>query len=371
MDRIYFTIIGNFFLFPYNVYNPNIELFMKNISNKSNSNKNLGIQIFRAFLCFLVILDHCLKKRLKFYYSNFLGIRLHVPSFILISFFYSFRTFTKRNISKIKQRFERLLVPYFIFPILILLINNSFLTFWKFGFFGKIITLKDLIIQFIIGNKFILVFWFQFFLIWTTLLFIIISFLSKEKYLVILEQICILSYYLKYSKLNYTFFNQFKNVIRHNIGQFLEVLPLAISGSVIAHFDLFQIIKKYYKNSIYLSFVCLFFLNRYNLFSKEVKIGFGGIVTNIYSILSFIIFFLLPINTINDSILYKIIYRLTNYTQGIYSFHIYTKLALNSKIDSIKNKSFLGCILIYIFSYFISFIGEKLTKKTKLVYLFI
>ena len=80
--------------------------------------KNLGIQLLRICLAFWVVLQHCLsdkyQNRLEYFFSK---IKLHVPCFILISFFFSCKTITGRNIFKIKQRFIRLLIPYAIYPI--------------------------------------------------------------------------------------------------------------------------------------------------------------------------------------------------------------------------------------------------------------
>ena len=107
-------------------------------------------------------------------------IRLHVSCFILISFYFSYKIISGRNTIKIKKRFERLLIPYFIFPIIVSLINNFSFHYFNFSIFRRKINFHDLFIQFAVGRQFILVFWFQFFLIWTSLLFIIISFLFKK-----------------------------------------------------------------------------------------------------------------------------------------------------------------------------------------------
>ena len=107
-------------------------------------------------------------------------IRLHVSCFILISFYFSYKIISERNTIKIKKRFERLLIPYFIFPIIVSLINNFSFHYFNFSIFRRNINFHDLFIQFAVGRQFILVFWFQFFLIWTSLLFIIISFLFKK-----------------------------------------------------------------------------------------------------------------------------------------------------------------------------------------------
>jgi hypothetical protein len=100
-------------------------------------------------------------------------------------------------------------------------------------------------------------------------------------------------------------------------------------------------------------------------------IAFGGIILDVISILYFIIFYLLPINNIKSPIFRSIIFQIAKYTQGIYSLHLILFTALNIKFESIKTRSLKGCIIIYIFSYLISFVGEKLTKKTKLIHLFV
>ena len=107
------------------------------------------------------------------------------------------------------------------------------------------------------------------------------------------------------------------------------------------------------------------------LFANIKGIAYGGIVLDFCSIFLFIIFYLIPINNLKSSTFCKLIYHITKYTQGIYSLHLILQRALNSILISIKNGTSFGCVIIYILSYFISFIGEKLSRKTKLIYLFI
>ena len=349
----------------------NMKYKKKFLEKKSNKNINIGIQVFRMFLCFWVICDHCLNANIKNTYKIFFQNRAHVPCFVLISFYFSFKSISERNCDKLKKRLERLLIPYIIFPFIILLINNSFLYFSKISIYGYIITFHDLYIQLIIGRTFIDVFWFQFYLIWTTLLFIIISFLFKKYYLLILELIYIISYYLRYSNLNYFFFLQFKSIVQYSVGQFVEVMPISVSGSIIASLNIFHIIKNYYKRIIFFAVFFLYFIYNFNIFSNVKTIAFGGIILDVCSILYFIIFYLLPINNIKSPIFRSIIFQIAKYTQGIYSLHLILFKALNIKLESIKTRSIKGCIRIYIFSYLISFVGEKLTKKTKLIHLFV
>ena len=333
---------------------------MEILKKENKYNKNLGIQILRTLLCFWVVLDHCLAEQKKYAYYNFFKFRLHVPCFAFISFFFSYKTITGRSCIKIRQRFERLLIPYFIFPTIMFILNNICYTYFNFSFFSRYITFYDLIIQFIVGRNFIVVFWFQFYLILTTLLFIIISFVMKENFITTLEIISIISYIILYKNLNYNYFHQFSPFIKFSVGHFVEMMPISISGSVIASLDVFQLIKKYSKKAIFFSCISLYFIFNYKVF-YHLKGNFGGFAYNIASFFMFTIFYFFPFNYFDSAVFYNFIYQITKYSNGIYSFHLIFHGTFHSKIGVLKDGSFNRCILIYFLSFFISFIGEKLS----------
>ena len=309
--------------------------------------KNFGVQLLRMILCFWIVIFHCFKTKKKILRKYLFGKRFHVPCFVLISFFFSFNTFSGRNIIKIKKRFERIVIPYFVFPILILLINNiSFNFFPKLRIFSRIITLKDLIFQFILGRQFIGVFWFQSFLIWSTLLFTIISFIFKKNLRIIINLLLVISYIIQYSNLNINLFHPFSAKIKLSVGCFAEVFPMSFLGSIISSNNLFEVNNK--TKIILYSFISLLFILKYDVFSDINTFGFGGIKNHFGALLLFIIFYFLPMEEIKSDRFKKIIDQMTNYTQGIYSLHLIIKYIFNPKINYINNGSFLGCILIYI-----------------------
>lgn len=332
--------------------------------------KILGVQLLRMILSFWIVIFHCYKTENITLHKYLFEIKPHVPCFILISFYFSFNTFSKRNINKIKSRFERIVIPYFIFPIIILAINNLLFTFHpNWSVYKRIITFTDLKLQFIIGREFIGVFWFQTFLILSTLLFVIISFLFKEKFLLILEILFLFFYIIQYSNINFIFFCHYSHKIHLCIGCYADVLPMAFAGCIIASNRFFDLNNK--KRTFFFSLIGLFTILKYDIFSNIKNFGYGGIKNHLAAILLFIIFYLLPINDYKSDIFKTIINKITNYTQGIYSLHLIIKEILDTKITCIKEGSFLRCLFIYILSYLISFIGEKITKKSKLVYLFV
>ena len=193
----------------------------------------------------------------------------------------------------------------------------------------------------------------------------------KEKFLLILIIIYIVSYSLQYTNINYNFFSQFNKSIKYSVGQFAEVMPLSVSGSLISCSNIFKILEKCRYKSIFFFFFVLYLIFNYDIFALKKKIGFGGLIVEIYSIVIFFLYYLLPLNNLNSYLCNNIIIKLTNYTQGIYCFHLILFHTLKNKINSIKNGCFSGIILLYILSYIISFIGEKITRNTKLVYLFV
>jgi len=98
---------------------------MNNNHNKNISDKNLGIQVLRTILCLWVVFFHCLnikyayKKKYAFIFTKF----YHVPCFTFISFYFNANIFIQKNCKKIIIRLQRLLIPYFIYPISIWIIN--------------------------------------------------------------------------------------------------------------------------------------------------------------------------------------------------------------------------------------------------------
>ena len=329
------------------------------INDNTKNDLNLGIQILRSLLCFWIVLNHCLNRSNKKSNRILFKYTLHVPCFIIISFFFSFKTIYNKNIIKIKKRFQRLLIPYLVFPIIILILNNLLYTFTSFSIYKRILNFNDLFYQYIFGRKFIPVFWFQFYLIWSTLLFIIISLLFREQFFIIIIHILIISYCLQYSSFNCHFFSYFEGIVKHSLGIFVEMLPISVSGCLISSFNLLKLIKKKIM-TVYLSIIFLFFFLFYDVFRTICSNSYSGIALNIGSIFLFIIFYFFPINYINCNNLKRYILIITKYTQGIYCFHMLIKYLLDEKLEIIKDGSYIGCFFIYILCYFISFLGYKL-----------
>ena len=342
---------------------------MSEIINKKK-NYDINLALLRIYLSILVVNSHCLNiQNIKNkYLLKLLKNRLHVPIFFIISFYYCKNLFISKNITKIRQRFERLLIPNFSWPIIIWILNNLINYFYK----RKIInSFNDLIMQLLAGHCFMTVLWFQYNLIFITLLMIIIQLLFKQNTTLILINLWNISYFLQFSDLNYKNFSKYNFYIKYTFGRFFEILPYCITGFILSYIRLIDTLKKIRKQTIFIIISNFFFFIKSNIFIRVNGFMYQGINLYIASVSLFIVISLIPLHTNkNNTAIIKIIKMLSNLTSGIYYLHVPIKNYLNNYILLIKNKTFLGCIIIIIFCYFISITGIILLKNTKLRHLF-
>lgn len=219
----------------------------------------------------------------------------------------------QRNIKKIKERFIRLLLPYFIWPIF----------FW----FGKIIVyykttdininiFKTIIYQLVIGSGSYPAMWFQLDMIANTMIFIIITFAFKYYNLNIIKALY-LFYYLFLQ--NYeNLFSEYKNM--RAIKYFFSSSIYCITGFYFANISLIKITNDK-KDKIFLFIIpfVIILIEKTNIFNVSKR--FSVIVTGIISTILFLFFSLLPFDKINNDKIILIIKYLTSYTGGIYYIH--------------------------------------------------
>ena len=139
------------------------------IHNKQNNKTNLGIQFLRFLLCFWIVVSHC--SYIKPKHKKYIHKGFHVPTFMFIAFYFYYPILSKRIISKIVSRFQRLLVPYLFWPILKIIFRNLSLKNFINGIisFIKEISSKKLFLQVLIGTPIHGIFWFQFNLLFLSL----------------------------------------------------------------------------------------------------------------------------------------------------------------------------------------------------------
>ena len=326
-----------------------------------------GIQILRMLSCLWIVLIHCCKIRNNILKILLIQKQFHVPIFLIISFYFFYDKLYLRNIKKIKIRFERLLIPYIILPIIIFILNSfSLVVVNTESTYGQL-TFFDFIKQLIFGVGIHSIFWFQFYVIFLSTFFLIIALFFKNNFLFILQLILIICYVLQYSGLVFKYFITIKEKAYRFMGAIVEIIPFTVTGLTLASYNLINEIKEK-KKIIFVNIIVLFFIIKYDIFKRSRGILYPGIDLNVGGICLFICFSFITFK--KKSRFLFIINHITNYTGGIYYYHFLVMYILKKKISFIGNKNMLGGFIIYIICYFICFIGIRIFGKTKLKNLF-
>ena len=108
---------------------------------------DIGLGILRLILAFLVVISHCYNFELatgkwKEIIQKTETLSFHVRLFFMMSFYFSYKTLVSYNYKKIFDRFLRLFIPYILWPIIILLLNNNLLI--KFSKIKKSLSQKKI-----------------------------------------------------------------------------------------------------------------------------------------------------------------------------------------------------------------------------------
>ena len=333
--------------------------------SKNNNIMNLGIEILRMILCFWVITFHYVGNKNRKNYK-ILNTFYHVPTFMLISFYFSYKTFFSNDIIKYKNRLERLLIPYIIWPIIFLLISIPIDSI-------NIKKLKKLIIilsiQYITGYKIIVCLWFIQTLIFFGIFFQINFFLFHKQSLLILQIFSVISYFIQYKEINYEIFFHCSLHLRP-VSHIAEMIPIAVTGLTLKKIDIFKALSNDKRKSIFFSMISLYFIYNFNVFGKFKGFIYSGINQNIAGICLFISFSLIPFNKLKNRIIIIFIKTITRYTGGIYYLQKITFYILR-RIKYLHRRPLFKCFIIYVLGYLICTVFTKLFRNNRLKYLFI
>ena len=138
-------------------------------TNLSVKKINFGIEFLRMILSSLIVLVHNFNHRnTRLQTFPIRNLAYYIPTFLVISFYFTYNSFISRNIAKIKQRFIRILFPYMGWPI-IFWIRNVYLHY-KYRR-NENILIKNLCYQLLIGAGTYGIFWFLFNLLFYSFFF--------------------------------------------------------------------------------------------------------------------------------------------------------------------------------------------------------
>ena len=341
--------------------------YIRSIKLINKRHYNLGVDILRVILSFSVVMDHLYNPKILKKYVYILYY--HIPTFFLISFFFTFNTLTSFNITKIKLRFHRLIIPYISWSIIGYIV--------KFIYYllkiNKFYSLNDFIQHMICGHILNIPLWYLANLILITIFFLIIILVFKNHNLIIFHIIMIICYILQYSGLNYYFIRKY---LRHHamlsFGRFIESIPNSITGYTFANIKIIEKLLPYRQKTIFFSFSILIIITKYNVFDNLKTFKYGGIRLNLAASCIFIIFALLPFDLLKSKFTLSFIKQVTSYTGGIFYMHFLVGTCfLIKKILNSLNYTILGCMIVYLICYYICYFGIKIFGKSNLKYLFI
>ena len=331
---------------------------------------DIGLAVLRPILSFFVIFTHCYDHNSAYGKWKEIMIKanyfwFHVPTFFIISFYFTCKTLISSNYKKKFERLQRLFIPYFLWPIIVFLLNKLLLVY---SIAKEDITFSKLKFQLLYGTgeNGMGILWFQWNLIFITLLFILIIFIFKKNYNFILIIIIITAFIYQYNGKNKFYFSK-KDVL----GRILEMIPFAVIGFLISDSEIIIFLKKHRLKTVITCIYLLYFITNYEVINKVKVLDYNGIRLFIISICVFITFVMFPSEKIKNKIIIKIIKQITSYTAGIYYIHAKFSSYISNYIESIKNRTIKGCIIIYLLCYLISFLGILIFGKTKLRHLFI
>ena len=355
------------------------------INNDKNDIKkyNIGIAILKIIMCFEVVFIHT--KNISNISNSNLIVKLlfnfassAVPVFMILSFIFTdFKKLTDDK-SKFKNRLIRLLLPQIAWTIIYFVIYKII----DFRFSTNLINSNfDFFYQLLLGHAYNKTIWFQIDLIFLTIIFGFIFWLFDEKKAIkITIFLGILALFLQYSYINSRLFDNIifkkdylKDYIIYPIGRITEMVPFAVLGILISHFNVLKRLEKYRWYMIFISLIGIIYLLNFNVFSYVPGYAYQGINLLFMGSLLIIIFYLLPLQILKDN-LKKIIISISKKTMGIYFAHrliatlIYvTKL---NNIFSIKEGSLLSCVFIFVISYLVILLVCLIpSKKIKMAFI--
>jgi predicted membrane protein len=217
-----------------------------------------------------------------------------------MSFYFSQKILTSSNTKKKTERFERLCLPYFFFPIIFFLLNRLLIGFKITKNEIQIDELKHQLL-FGIGMRNLFILWYQWNIIFFTFFFILVICLFRKNYNFVLIIILITSFVCQYNGKNVLIFRKYKE--RMVLGRVMEMLPFSVIGFLISYSDIIHFLKNFRLKVFIYCIYFLYFLYNDHIFNNIIGFQHNGIQFFLVSICIFISFAVFPSEIIKSKIL--------------------------------------------------------------------
>lgn len=320
----------------------------------------VGLSVLRIWMCFEVILVHGwahdnMVDKIYLGFSKFEGIA--VPVFMLMSFLLTDMALLATQKKKIVARFKRLFIPHLFWAVAYWVIYK--LLHIDAGFDSR----GGLFWQVCTGiSPLNATMWFQVdLIILTTIVLLIFRCLKQKDAIICITVIGFVALIMEYSGANGKLFANARYEIQYSIGRLCEMMPYVTTGVILCCYNTLDYYVKNKWHIIIASFFGICFVTRYPVFIKPEGYGYQGIYYIVMALLLICLFYYFPFHKLPDKIC-AIINEISKCTLGIYCIHRCVITILNAYVipkTDIQANSFSECILVFILSLIISFIGSK------------
>ena len=331
---------------------------------------NLGLNLLRVWLSFEVVVDHYWHEKGLTGVMAFLSATrsLAVPCFLLMSFYFTANRYAAGDGAWLKTRFGRLLVPYFVWPVVYFTLvalgaalspafveSTVSLTELKYYGFDLAIDGWDLVRQWIFGidRRLVHQFWFHGnLIILTAAMFALLRAVKDaQRRIYILSALVMEGLALQYSPLNVWLFGRFDFEVKYSFGRLVATLPYAAIGLMIG-FNRKRLaeVKGSMRTFLALSgLFLLFFVFYSNAMPRPKGLGYQGINLILMALGTVTFFHYLPLERV-PGWLAKGIDLVSRYCMGIYCSHLAIGWVLHAWLFphiGVGHETVGGCLWIW------------------------
>lgn len=306
---------------------------------------NLGLQLLRTLMSFVVVLDHFWMvddRACPFYLMPFKHmLYTAVPVFMLLSFLLTWDKFEHATSAWARKRLWRIFLPQLA---------------WAFIYFAVyapagIADFTQLLWQIVTGHTINRSMWFQFDLLVITTFFCVVFLYAPAKcrwYIV--AGALYFAEVATYAGLNWMLFGHLRDELCAPLGRIIEMTPYAVIGLFLGRYGVIGRLKQHRTTSIVsLCLIGGFFL-RFSVFQPVGGFTYEGTNLLVAAIVIVLISALLPIENLPEQA-NAVLSVVSRHTLGIYCCH---RLVAYYLYRFYENRySFSSCIVIYLVSYLV------------------